>query len=183
MKVLCQYIYLIPTQCNQQCHDKHWFTYISHKWQMLWSNMPATLHMYVPLHINSTLLHIQVKQASQYAVDMHYVFDIHIYSLSSMTSYIFLVWPTWFIFCIYTNNLGNCIHDYNAHEVLKASVFYFVAIFLLSHLWALVYCMFHSHIYILKMLQSFYCNHKHFIFGSHICPLRNVIMLWLCNIM
>ena len=30
-----------------------------------WANMPTTLHMHVPLHIDSTLLHIHVKQVGQ----------------------------------------------------------------------------------------------------------------------
>ena len=32
MRQLCQYMYLIWTQCNQQC--LHWYTYISHYWHM-----------------------------------------------------------------------------------------------------------------------------------------------------
>ena len=39
-----------------------------------WANMPAKLCMYVPLHIKSALLHIQDKQASQYAVSPAVIF-------------------------------------------------------------------------------------------------------------
>ena len=43
-----------------------------------------------------------------------------------MTTYVFLVWQTYFVFYIYTNNFGNCTHVYNAHEVLcqQPEIFY-----------------------------------------------------------
>ena len=63
-----QYFYLIWTLCNQQCDQKHWYTYISHYWHMPWTNKSATLftsaplHVYHTLHIDSTLLHILIKK-------------------------------------------------------------------------------------------------------------------------
>ena len=40
-------------------------------------------------------------------------------SLSSMNTWIFLVWQTYIVSCIYANNFGNCTHMYNVHEVLS----------------------------------------------------------------
>ena len=67
MRQLCQHIYLISAPCNQQCHNKH---YLHINDIYLWPNMPARFYIYFTLHINSTLLHIQEKQASQYVVTL-----------------------------------------------------------------------------------------------------------------
>ena len=47
----CQYIYPIWTQCNQQCHNKHWYTYISHYW-----HIPLSLYAYHITYISTTAL-------------------------------------------------------------------------------------------------------------------------------
>ena len=39
-------------------------------------------------------------------MQMYYVFGNHIYSLSSMTTYVFFVWQIYFVLCIYANNFG-----------------------------------------------------------------------------
>ena len=41
-----------------------------------------------------------------------YAYGNNIYSLSSITTYVFLVWQTYFVFCIYANSFGNCTHMY-----------------------------------------------------------------------
>ena len=48
------------------------------------ANMPATLHMYVPLHYYCSL-HIELNSN----MHMYYAFSKHIYSLSSMTTYVY----------------------------------------------------------------------------------------------
>ena len=49
MRQLCQYTYLIWSHCNQQCDQKHRYTYISHYLHMLLTNMSPILHTYVTL--------------------------------------------------------------------------------------------------------------------------------------
>ena len=73
-----------------------------------WLTMPATLHMYVPLHINFTLLFIQAL-CCDLSSNMHmcYAFGNHICPLPSMNTYVFLVWQIYFVFYIYANNFGN----------------------------------------------------------------------------
>ena len=72
------------------------------------ADMPATLHMNAPLHYYCRLhiLHItaHVSKTSsplcfEHNSNMHiyYLFGNHIYSLSSMTTYVFLAWQTYFI--------------------------------------------------------------------------------------
>ena len=41
---------------------------------------------------------------------MYYEFCNDIYSSSAITTYALLVWQTYFVFCIYANNFGNCTH-------------------------------------------------------------------------
>ena len=56
---LCQYIYLIWTQCNQQCDRKYQYTYISHHW-----HKPKKLfiwHCPCLSHCMSTILYIQTQ--------------------------------------------------------------------------------------------------------------------------
>ena len=43
-------------------------------------------------------------------IHMQCSFGNHIYSLSSMNTYVFLLWQTYSIFCVYANNFGNCTH-------------------------------------------------------------------------
>ena len=43
---------------------------------------------------------------------MYYAFDNLIYSFSSITTYVFPVWQTYFFFLIYPNNVSNGIHMY-----------------------------------------------------------------------
>ena len=59
---------------------------------------------------------------------MYYIFDNRIYSFSFMTTYIFLVWQSYFFFLIYANtfeikHVG--MQTTNAHEVLSDSLKYF----------------------------------------------------------
>ena len=67
MRHLCYYICLIWTHCNQQCDQKHCYTYISHYWHMFQTNMSAKFFIHVPLHcyhnlsIEPTSLHLWVK--------------------------------------------------------------------------------------------------------------------------
>ena len=105
-----QYIYLIYTAFNQPCQNKYCYTYILQQWHSPWANIPATLHMNVPLHITSTRLHIQVKESSQYAElsstrHTYHVFGHHIYSLLSITTILFsefmpITWETCAHMCI-----------------------------------------------------------------------------------
>ena len=85
--------------------------------------------------------------------NMHifYAFGNHIYSLSLMTCipyfadififctcvYVFLVWQTYFIFCIHANNHETCAHMYNTHEVVnwQAQIFYICNLYLFFHIY------------------------------------------------
>ena len=107
LRQLCQHKYLKQYQCNQQCHHMNWYAYISHYWHKP-LNKYACHFAYVcvtalllSLHVDSTLLHIQVKQVRllSSAVYMHIynAFGNHIYSLSSMTKYVLLVWQTYLL--------------------------------------------------------------------------------------
>ena len=72
---LCQYIYLIWIQSNQECHHKHWYTYISHYWQMSLNKyachiicvFPNTLLLYsiyrphIPVHMHSQSINCNIK--------------------------------------------------------------------------------------------------------------------------
>ena len=51
IRQLCQYICLISTQCNQQCDQKHRYTYISHYW-----NMPLNIYVCHITHVCTTSL-------------------------------------------------------------------------------------------------------------------------------
>ena len=51
------------------------------------ANMPATLHMYLPLHIKFTLLYIQVQQASQYTVSSAVICICTIHLVTIFISY------------------------------------------------------------------------------------------------
>ena len=51
MRQLYQYIYLIWTQCNQQCDQKQWYTYIWHYWQMQLRNIRHEFYMYVCMYV------------------------------------------------------------------------------------------------------------------------------------
>ena len=67
MYTLVNYVNIL-TQCNKQCDQDHWYTYISHYLHMSLTNMPVIMYKYVPLHlycslhIDSILLHMQVKE-------------------------------------------------------------------------------------------------------------------------
>ena len=102
--------------------------------------------------------------------NMHifYVFDKHIYFLTSMTTYIFLVWKTYFVFCIYANNLGNCTHVYNAHEVKVDSLKYFTFVSSMFSFTSMIPLVFHVWQSYLVIFAAIY---KHFLFGSHISSL------------
>ena len=50
IRQLCQYIYLIKTQCHQQYYDSHWNTYISHYWYM-----PLKKYAYHIAHVHPTI--------------------------------------------------------------------------------------------------------------------------------
>ena len=52
---------------------------------------------------------------------MYYAFGNHIWSLSQMSTCVFFVWQTCFVFCIYANNFENCTHLYNGHGVLTVT--------------------------------------------------------------
>ena len=60
MRELYQYVCLIWNQCSQQCHNKHWYTYISHYWPMPLSKYAChvlyvcSLHYYCSVHIHPT---------------------------------------------------------------------------------------------------------------------------------
>ena len=95
---------------------------------MPWSKYACQLHVYLPLHhycslhTDYSLLHMTAyvnethnPVGFELSSNMHmdYAFGNHTYSLPSMTTYVFLVWHTYFVFCIYTKNFGNCTHVYN----------------------------------------------------------------------
>ena len=71
---------------------------------------------------------------------MYNTFGNHIYFLSLITTYVFLVWQVYFVFCIYANTLVTGHMLYNTHVVLgwQPQIFYiwkpFVLSFLYDHL-------------------------------------------------
>ena len=81
-----------------------------------WPNMPATLHIHVPLHTNSTLLHIWIKQASQYAVSSEVICKCTVYLITILfiiiNEHIYSLFGRHFVFYIYANNFGNCTQMY-----------------------------------------------------------------------
>ena len=72
LRQLCQYICLIWTHYNQQCDQKHWYNPLHNIGICPWTNMPPKLHIYIALHyhcslhIDHTLLHIQVQKTTNY---------------------------------------------------------------------------------------------------------------------
>ena len=71
------YIYLIWTHCNQHCHRKHWYTYISHHWHMSLNIYACHIRQVCPttlavgLYVDPTVLHIQVKQTMNWNLIYH----------------------------------------------------------------------------------------------------------------
>ena len=99
---------------------------------------------------------------------MYYVFDSHIYSFSSVTTYIFPIWQAYFFFFIYANNfkiVHTCVSIWNtsAHELLSDSHKYFTSVSHIfpSHLWPLKYSIFGSLLYCHEVFMQF-INTVHF---------------------
>ena len=81
----------------------------------LMTNMPATSHVCptaYKLHIAGYKSRPSKLVCCKPSSNMHiyYLFGNHIYSLSSMVTYVFLLWQTYFAFCIYANNCENFTH-------------------------------------------------------------------------
>ena len=119
MQQLCQHIHLIWTQCNQQCHQKHRYTYISHYWCMPQSRFAScigyvsitavlqwsTCRLHFTAHISKTSNPLGFELSS----NMHMYYIWQLYSSSLMTTYEFLVWQTYFVFCMPTTLETACI--------------------------------------------------------------------------
>ena len=69
---------------------------------------PTVYKLQITAYISKTSKTVYSKLSSN--KDMYHAFCKHINSLSSMTTYVLLVWQTYFVFCIYANNFGNCTH-------------------------------------------------------------------------
>ena len=72
---------------------------------------------------------------------MYYAYDNHIYSFSSITTYVFLDWQTFFFFLIYADTFeivhtSLCIQNTNAYKVLTDSHKYFTFV---SHIFIHIY--------------------------------------------
>ena len=73
MRLLCQYVCLPWTHCNQQYQQELWYTYILHYWHMPPKQICMTHYIFVPMHcycilyIDPTLLHIYIKTKQQFA--------------------------------------------------------------------------------------------------------------------
>ena len=79
------------------------------------------------LHITAYLSKTNNPLSSGLSSNMYYAFGNHIYSLSPMTTYTFLILQTYFVFCIYGRNFGKCRNVYNSMKAytdsLKHSLF------------------------------------------------------------
>ena len=102
-----------------------------------------------------------------------YAFGNNIYSLSSITIYIFLVWQTYFVFCI-TNNLGNWTHMCimpTKCQVYTIKYSTFCKPYLFFHVYnpLSIQCLADISGFFWKCMWRFTVIHKEFTFGSHIC--------------
>ena len=137
-----------------------------------WPNMPATLCVYVcptafKLHITVYTSKTNKSVCCELScnMQMYYAFGNHIYSLSSMTTYIFLAWQTYFIFCINTNNIENCSHMcIMPRKFWQPQPFYICMPYLFFHIYD-PFCIRCLEVILVscKYLQSFYKNSQIFI--------------------
>ena len=109
------YMCLMWTEYSQKCHHEHCYTYISHYWAMDFSKCLS--HCIFVSHCITTVVYIVYSTAYlsktskpvnfelSSNIHMYYAYGIHIYS--SVATHVFLVWHTYFVFCIYANNFGN----------------------------------------------------------------------------
>ena len=94
-----------------------------------------------------------------------------------MNTYVLLVCQTYFVFCIYTNNFGNCTHVYNAHDVIswQPHVLYICKPYLfcpIYYSWGIP-CF--TVIFVFANAYTvFTVIHKHFTFGSYICSFTSI---------
>ena len=89
----------------------------------------------LPVSHNTILILLKLQEASRLNLSsnmqMHFAFESHIYSSSSMTTYVFPIYQTLFLFLIYANDFWTCTHMYiyiqntTGHEVLSDSHKYF----------------------------------------------------------
>ena len=69
LRQLCQYIYLILTQCNEQCDHEDWHEYIPHYWHLpLNKYVCHTAHV---SHCNSTAFYIQTQHSCTYPLKIN----------------------------------------------------------------------------------------------------------------
>ena len=88
--------------------------YISHYWHMPLRKYlcqiayicPTAYRLHTTAYIRETSNPVGFELSSN--THMYYAYGDHIYSLSSIYIYVFLVWQNYL--CIYVNNLGNCTH-------------------------------------------------------------------------
>ena len=180
----CQCIYLIWTQCNQQCHHKPWNTYISHYWHMPLSRCachiayvsitePYKLH--ITAYVSKTSSQVGYELSSN--MYMYYAFGNHIYSLSLMTIYVFLACQT-FSFLYLCQTLWKLYSNvYNAHEMLswKTQIFYICKPYLFFHIYDPLHIPCMAVIFVLANAYAvFTAIHKHFTLGSHGCSFTSM---------
>ena len=100
VRQLCQYICLISAHCNEQIDHMYWYIYTSHCWNMplnkyVIHSRSVPLHHYCSLHMNHTILYMQVKNknynfylpcyihvsaSNKYVLHMPYICDVKISS-------------------------------------------------------------------------------------------------------
>ena len=67
-----------------------------------------TYRLHITAYANKTSNPIGFKLSSY--VHIYNAFGNHIYSLSSMATYVFIIWLTYFVLCITAKNFGNFTH-------------------------------------------------------------------------
>ena len=106
MSVYIPHIKCVPSTMSPQALVYIHFTLMTYA--------PAIFHMYIPLHINSTLLHLQVKPVCcdlSSNIHIYYEFSIHIYSLPSVTTSVFLFFTDIFLFSVFMLITWETIHQ------------------------------------------------------------------------
>ena len=162
MRQLCQCIYLIWTQCNQQCHHKHWYTYISHHWHstpskyahyisyacpitpLLWS----TYRLYVTAYKNKTSNLVALSSSVICICTMHLATIFICYHEWTLMFSLFgrrILFS--FFMPITLEIVHTCVSCQWSFKLTASNILHSYAIFVLSHLLAHRYSLFRTHIY------------------------------------